>query len=246
MTDKEKIADKIRKLLALANSNTEPHEAALALDMARRMIADHDVTDAELVADQEKIETLFFDEKIRTRLTEHEVQLATACLEHFDCVMIVSGFVRMKRFMAVGRRVDIVTARYAFDYLRRCMESGARRFREAQSIIGANGLVSRRKMRRYREGFALGVGAALRGLRDDFESAGTTGTAAGLLVLNRKAAVDALVDDITKGQARKAKCPPASAALMAGYHEGARAQLHKGVVAPRASKDRMIAAGAGL
>lgn len=47
MTDKEKILEKLKKLLALSKSDN-PHEAALALQRAQKLMLAYNITQADL------------------------------------------------------------------------------------------------------------------------------------------------------------------------------------------------------
>src|SRR5262245_545857 len=48
MTDINRIADKVRKLLALANNNPNEEEAASAAAMAAALLAEHNLTTAQI------------------------------------------------------------------------------------------------------------------------------------------------------------------------------------------------------
>lgn len=115
----EKIADRLRKLLALSQSSNQ-HEAAIAAARAAELMAEHQIEAAMLAEaerepiDQEVLETF------GTRVT-WKGMLANGISYSFGCRVYWSRGIdegkRWTRLMIVGRKADADAARYTFHYL---------------------------------------------------------------------------------------------------------------------------------
>lgn len=114
--DKTLIIDKIKKLLALANSCNE-HEAALAASHAQRLLAAHnlamaDITAAERPDKADKVET-----SVARSLPKWIRHLSAAVSSAFDCQAIHHPATGKMTFIGVG--ADVQVAAYTFTYLDR-------------------------------------------------------------------------------------------------------------------------------
>ena len=114
--DNSPVIEKIRKLLALANSCNE-HEAALAAGHARRLLAEHNLAMADIEAAQrpdkaDKVETAAA--KTLPKWLRH---LSAGVSSSFDCRAIHHPASGKITFIGVG--ADVQVAAYTFTYLDR-------------------------------------------------------------------------------------------------------------------------------
>lgn len=114
--ERNKVVDKIKKLMALSESSNE-HEAALALQRAKDLLDKYNLTNQDLII-QEVVE-------IEGYSSSHEtiwiISLGNAISEYFNCEFLSkSGRMRGKRevrYSFVGLEIDGEIAKYAFDYV---------------------------------------------------------------------------------------------------------------------------------
>jgi hypothetical protein len=114
MDRKTRIIDKIRKLLALANSGNE-HEAALAASHAQRLLSEHNLAMADIEPDfnpqsADKVETA-----IPKTLPKWMRHLSAGICTAFDCQAIHHPADGKMTFIGVG--ADVQIAAYTFSYL---------------------------------------------------------------------------------------------------------------------------------
>lgn len=111
--DKEKILEKIRKCLALAQSGNE-HEAAAALRQARALMESHDISEAEMLAigvGQKSARAGAVD-----RPAQWESLLAHGISRAFGCRLVFSsGMIGEWTFYGCGPSPDVAV--YAFEVL---------------------------------------------------------------------------------------------------------------------------------
>lgn len=116
-----KILDKIKKLLALGTSNNE-HEAAAALAMAQKLMAEHGVTTSELkLADVTHVDVL--SPFSISKINDYEGQLAKTIAKLFSCdycFMAVTtrsikfGLRKGAEWRFIGRADSVELAKYSF------------------------------------------------------------------------------------------------------------------------------------
>ena len=111
------IIEKIRKLLALANSSNE-HEAALAAAHAQRLLSEHNLAMADVEAKQQRPQSA---EKVETTvaktLPKWVRNLSAGVCSAFDCQAIHHPAQGKMTFIGVG--ADVQVASYTFSYLDR-------------------------------------------------------------------------------------------------------------------------------
>lgn len=124
MTAPPGIVEKIKKLLALA-ARGEPHEAALALEMAQRMMREHDVTAEEAEVGRigsERLRSVATKSKVKG----WELRLYSGIAEAFGCgLMFEAGMdgVTDRRMYAtylfIGPKAEAQLSQYAAHVLQR-------------------------------------------------------------------------------------------------------------------------------
>ena len=125
----DKILEKIEKLLALAQNNTSEHEAALAMEKVQTLLADYNLTLADVTQPRgdDKREA---KENERNALYDHQVRLMRAVAEANFCtyrvgtkyVQTKAGFRSRKFHRLIGRQVNVIAAQHLFDYLNSTIE----------------------------------------------------------------------------------------------------------------------------
>lgn len=149
--DRERIIDRVKKCLRLAKSN-EPHEAAAALRQAQKLIAEHDLTEAEIAASEADTGTARAGRE--SRPNKWEVALANMIASTFGCEVIFAtrwnmGFYGEYNFVGVAPNGSI--AGYAFSVLKRQLVAARREY--TRTTLKRCGPTS--KTRRA-DGFCLG------------------------------------------------------------------------------------------
>lgn len=135
--DKEKIYNKIRKLLSLANSSNQ-HEAELAMQKANELMQEHQILMSEVILEQTTAENVISGNKIRVSETYRSFvrDIGAAAGLIFDAhVVRIMG--EQTDFFYVGMKEDILMAENLFNYL----------FKSWKSIVSAD----TREWRAYRD-----------------------------------------------------------------------------------------------
>jgi hypothetical protein len=114
--EKVPIIEKIKKLLALANSSNE-HEAALAASHAQRLLAEHNLAMADLETAQKPDKADKVETAVSKSLPKWMRQLSAGVSIAFDCQAIHHPASGKMTFIGVG--TDVQIAVYTFTYLER-------------------------------------------------------------------------------------------------------------------------------
>lgn len=221
------IAEKIRKLLALAEGSTNEHEAALAAQRAQEMMLKHHVDEARVhgqdvkadpIAEERAIVFADWNQK-GTRIQGWLIGLMGAVSRSVCCDYY---YVPGRAIYLVGRESDRQIAKYLFEYLRREIDRLAE---QGWNKPGThNAFPSNAK--RWRRGFRLGCVAAIRErLAKPTRPAPAAGqlpaapvTETALVLRNRLEEVDTWVKDNLKLTSTRFEPPPVH-----GYLEGHKA-----------------------
>lgn len=108
----EKIIDKIRKLLAMSKSSN-PHEAAVALQKANKLMEEYQIKNIDLIPEQDVTHSDF--EEITGQHFLWAKTLAFACAKLFDCTTI--NYSDLKSFRFIGNEQNIICANQLFWHL---------------------------------------------------------------------------------------------------------------------------------
>jgi hypothetical protein len=114
MEDNNRIIDKIRKLLALANSSNE-HEAALAASHAQRLLSAHNLAMADIESAQKPQSADKVEASVSKTLPKWVRHLSAGVCTAFDCQGIHHPATGKLTFIGVG--ADVQIAAYTFAYL---------------------------------------------------------------------------------------------------------------------------------
>jgi len=119
MPNKEKILDRIKKLLARAQSNNE-HEAALAASMAAELMTEHQIAQAELDPDVSDVEPIT-EEAIDSdgKRVQWKLNLVGGLAVSLGCKHFFTAGTHghQARYYAVGPDSALATLRYMYRYL---------------------------------------------------------------------------------------------------------------------------------
>jgi hypothetical protein len=122
----EKIVDKIKKLLALSESSN-PHEAALAAQLAAELMMKHQIDEAMIQevqqAQKESVEEFDF-EKCGGNRKNYRGMLAAAIADFFGCQILW----RKSDLIFVGRKSDLNATSYLFKAVLNQIEELCERF----------------------------------------------------------------------------------------------------------------------
>lgn len=116
MDNKTPIIEKIKKLLALANSCNE-HEAALAASHAQRLLAEHNLAMADIEATHRPDKADKIEAMVSKTLPKWLRHLSAGVSTAFDCQAIHHPATGKMTFIGVG--ADVQVAAYTFSYLDR-------------------------------------------------------------------------------------------------------------------------------
>jgi Protein of unknown function (DUF2786) len=129
--NKDKLVDKVRKLLALAGSSNE-HEAARAAEKAQAILAEYNLSMTDVKSTDEK-EDLKIDKSIVTDSVPWRRRLGVAVAQMYFCKYFYTfkkeyipsrpnGYVRHDVHSFVGAEHNLVIAKLMFQYLNETIE----------------------------------------------------------------------------------------------------------------------------
>lgn len=155
MTDREKIIDRVVKMLALAASTTSPHEAGLAAERAGKLIDDYEIDEAELRVLEPNRRNEPIEKRMRVEGTASRKRitwvstLAWAVTERFKCHWYYTGGGTVTLF---GRQSACQAASYTLEYL----------YREVNRLADAARADSmERSVRSWKNSFRMGAASAI-------------------------------------------------------------------------------------
>jgi hypothetical protein len=114
--EKTSIIEKIKKLLALANSSNE-HEAALAAGHAQRLLSEHNLAMADIEASHKPDKADKVETAVSKTLPKWMRHLSAGVSTAFDCQAVHHPATGKMTFIGVG--ADVQIAAYTFTYLDR-------------------------------------------------------------------------------------------------------------------------------
>lgn len=122
MTDMNKIADKIQKLLNLAGNNPNEEEAQAALLKAQKLMAQYNVDIESLGDGKKELKCSLELTKIKANPRDNQVQVIIA--NAFACKPIISCG---RHLMFFGREDNAKAAKSCMEFIHKTMERGIRR-----------------------------------------------------------------------------------------------------------------------
>ena len=150
MDNKTPIIEKIKKLLALANSSNE-HEAALAAGHAQRLLSEHNLAMADIEAAHRPDKADTVETAVSKSLPKWMRHLSAGVSTAFDCQAVHHPVTGKMTFIGVG--ADVQIAAYTFTYLART----ARKLCGTYMKQHAGGSIANRYRELMRQSYYLGA-----------------------------------------------------------------------------------------
>lgn len=135
----QKIADRIKKLLALAKGNTTEAEASSAMEKVQELLSQYNLSMAEVESHGNKAKAeeggnRQKDSHEKSAMYEYQQKLMRAVAETHFCLYWVGEksrwtgktWAKTKYHVLVGREANVVTAKMMFDYLNSTIEQLAK------------------------------------------------------------------------------------------------------------------------
>ena len=196
MSNREKLVTRIQKLLALASSNPSAAEAEAALLQARKLMAEHDVTEDDVVEKQDKVEAQTLIES--GRMNDLKVAVLSAIANAHRCTLLRSRGPLGTKIKIVGFERDRAVVAALNDWAWRSVSAEADRFvkkqREAAKVRGFE--MSRSDLLTVRRSFVLGFANGLSSAYKQQVKANPQWA----LVLSTPVEVKDYMDAVTKGR----------------------------------------------
>jgi hypothetical protein len=229
--DKTPIIDKIKKLLALANSSNE-HEAALAAAHAQRLLSAHNLAMADITASirpdkADKVET-----NVARNLPKWIRHLSSSVSSAFDCQAIHHPATGKMTFIGIG--ADVQVAVYTFTYLERTV----RKLCSCYLKQHAGALIAGRQRELMRQSYYLGaVSTIARQLQDQKKQTPVT---PGALVPVKEGLIRQAINELGPIRTMHSRRSYINAtAFDQGQTDGQMISLHKGVEQARSQHMRL-------
>jgi hypothetical protein len=116
-TETAKALERVRKLLALAGNNPNEEEAARAAEKAHAILAEHNLSVADIKTDDQD-ETIVEDEELVTNSQPWRRQIGTATAAMYFCEYLYQRLpLHRDRHSFVGKRHNVEVAKMFFTYL---------------------------------------------------------------------------------------------------------------------------------
>jgi hypothetical protein len=167
MANREKLVTRIQKLLALASSNPSAAEAEVALLQARKLMAEHDVTEDDVVEaqDQDKDKVDAAEVMASGRMNDLKVAILSAIANAHRCTLLRSRSRLLgTKIKVVGFERDRAVVVALNDWAWRSVSAEADRFVKSQreAAKARRGYdTSRSDMLSVRRSFVLGFASGL-------------------------------------------------------------------------------------
>lgn len=230
--DKSPVIDKIKKLLALANSSNE-HEAALAASHAQRLLSEHNLAMADIEAAHkpeaaDKVETA-----VSKNLPKWMRHLSAGVSSAFDCQAIHHPATGKMTFIGVG--ADAQVAAYTFTYLDRTV----RKLCGSYMKLHADSTIANRHRELMRQSYYLGAVSTITTHLEKQKICSPVTT--GALVPVKAALIKQAMNEIgTIRTIHSRRSYIHSDAYLKGQDDGRQVGIHQGLEQGRATRTRVL------
>ena len=225
--DNNPIIEKIRKLLALANSSNE-HEAALAASHAQRLLSEHNLAMADIESEQKPQSADKVEATVSKTLPKWVRHLSGGVCTAFDCQAIHHPTLGKMTFIGVG--ADVQIAAYTFAYLDKTVRRLCAAF--MKSHVSDN--VTNRHRELMRQSYYLGAVSTITGkLR---EQKVQTPTTPGALVPVKEGLIKKAMSDLGPIRTLRSRRSYIDGhAYERGQQDGHQVGINKGVTGSKSS-----------
>ena len=155
---KEKIIEKIKKALALANNNKNPNEAEAAMLMAQKMMAKYHIEMQEV---EEAEEPEIQQDGVEIKKGSWRKSLMKLICNNYRCDCYIQG-VGGKKIIIVGAKEDIEIAKTIYEFAENQLTDGFNKYFENNYTEYTSIQVKNAVRKDYADGF-------IRGLNEKFE-----------------------------------------------------------------------------
>lgn len=203
MTDHEKILDKIRKLKALANpdANTSDNEIASALEIARKLMLEHGINEAETTV-QIPNEELGngIDTVLDTKNRQVWISILAAAMDtYFECKHFLrTGGKRNISFCFYGPKDQAEIASYCFSSVYNQVWNLSNAYKPAIDNLWASRSLPRIAKREYREGLSNGLLGRCRAIKEEEQRSANASKITALAVRSEEVADNWLAKHVGK------------------------------------------------
>lgn len=215
------VIEKIKKLLALANSSNE-HEAALAAGHAQRLLAEHNLAMADIEASHRPDKADKVETAVSKTLPKWMRHLSAGVSDAFDCQAVHHPAAGKMTFIGVGADVQITA--YTFAYLDRTVRKLCGAYMKGQALSTTAG----RHRELMRQSYYLGaVSTIISRLR---EQKSETPVTTGALVPVKEGLIRQAMNEIgTLRTMRSRRSYINSDAYACGQADGGEVGFHHGI-----------------
>ncbi len=171
MTDTDKIVERVRKLLAMSEDTSSPHEAAIAAKRAAHLMQQYNIDNAAVLlntlSDDDIVENTV-DSAQGKRIARWIMLLLVPVADLHDCkVRYVRGATGLKVPQFIGTTEDAMVAGYVFEYLVREIKWLAKLYQPLNKLL-KGGMAG---MNDFKDGASSTVRDMLREMRKAKEAA---------------------------------------------------------------------------
>jgi hypothetical protein len=215
------IIEKIKKLLALANSTNE-HEAALAASHAQRLLSEHNLAMADILSEHKPQSADRVETAVSKSMPKWQRHLSAGVCEAFDCQAIFSPALGKLTFIGIG--ADVQIASYTFSYLDRTI----RRLCSSYMKHHVAATVSGRQRELVRQSYYLGAVSTI--TRRLTEQKVQTPITPGALVPVKKSLIKRAMAEMGPTRTvRSRRSYINSSAYLKGQEDGHQVGINKGI-----------------
>lgn len=225
---KDKILERVRKLLAMANDSSSPNEAAIAANRARKLMDQHGLTQAEVdrmaAGDAEFVAVAFG--KVRRFAAKWEQYLAVEIAKLNDCIVrfrnvqyTTKGVYRQMEFC--GEINDVQSAVAMFNFLTDTVIRLCKAYMKSQGYTRYNARVGDA----YKDAAGLEIRNRLESMRGE-RQIGTDRTGTSLMVVKQELVAKHFKHNGYDQSSKRRHCDyEAAQARVAGRRDGGTAPL---------------------
>jgi len=152
--EKDKVREKIKKLLKISVLNGATEEEAInALKIATKLMTQYQIEAHELNRSDSELKKVMFEPQ------SHFVAVKALIIiiaEHFDCFIL--GFKHQKKLCVVGFDIDVEVFMYMKDYVEDVLISELQEHRKMLLFRQNDGISTKTKNKNFCEGFSSAIG----------------------------------------------------------------------------------------
>lgn len=146
MSENSKLIEKLQKLMTLAADQKGLPEGDTAAMLARKLMADAGLVEADLNLSGKKVNKSVTNQSFKVGSYNYHINLAFAVARHCECAAVVRTNTR--EFLVYGREESIEVVKYLYEIILRQIDAAAKLERKSRYAVGL-------KDERWWNGFVL-------------------------------------------------------------------------------------------